>query len=62
MRKDPKGGYANARVIDCQKKQTRLKYVSALPPSGVLTHFIIHFQTSLVAPGQIFREQGGTFP
>lgn len=38
-----------------KKIQILLKHVSTLTLCGLVTRFIIHFQTSLVAPGHIFR-------
>lgn len=57
LREEPAGAYANARVPARQEIQIQPEHVSALALCGLLSRFIIHFQTSLVAPGHIRGEQ-----
>lgn len=56
LRDEPAGAYANARVPTRQEIQIQPEHVSALALCGLLSRFIIHFQTSLVAPGHICGE------
>lgn len=57
LREEPAGAYANTRIPARQEIQIQPEHVSALALCGLLSRFIIHFQTSLVAPGHICGEQ-----